>query len=960
MRKLLILIGCLVGWIAQGQTIQRLGGTTTQIYIPGQLRVDSIVYLPYRDTTFTPAQIGAVVVKSSNNLLYMWGGTRWLTIPLGSIAWGTITGLIANQTDLTTYLSTNYQPVLTQGYGIDIASNTVIFDSAHVRKVDTVERVNDSTLEFTINGAPHNVLLRGTAAGGINSLSMAAPSTLFGTPVNFSNTGGAWTGSLLLNTASPGTFLAGPVTGSAAAPTMRAITTTDLPTGIPNGNLANSLINVTLGTSGTTPAWASSSVSLGSTLTLNLPFAGPSSSGPLTSSDWNRFNTGISSLVTSVNGQSGIVVAKNADSLLSYPLDFSSLHNGYVLGYDSVTGTFGLQSGLPQTWQQTLSTGRTFANADSVLLNGYSFYLKGGLTMAESVHIGVAGGYSPLDSIIGYGDSHMWGELSDNTTQSVVVDTAKRWFTIAARNLGLIPIDNGVPGATLVSNFVDNIPTFPYFSVHTKWMIVEFGTNDLYQSVDSNTFKANYIAALDSLVLNRGWPANRIVLVTPYLFFSGYAPLVTDWGILVKEIAAIVGCQVFDAYTLINNYGGVSNSPDGIHVADDAHYLEGMTLAKMLSDSIRHNGQPLAANGLVDFQNLQLTNLDSADNNTMPVGIDQYLHLKRFRRNAWAALSLPDPQIGNIKLQGNINSTNITAQLGYFTGGTISPPGPSVGIGYDAINDWGTIFARDTNSGGVAKTLYIQPFGGAITLGGNTTCGANVQAQNFVAIGAIDPTGPNPSLYGYYSQGNFGGLMTYGPHDLVFNEYGGDVIIGGNSNNIDPSIGSQQFQVLRNSIFGDTVACVARISYTTNLGSSLGIRSVPDKGYVDSSLAVGGLKAHNDLTAQTTAVSTVTSYAVPGSGSFNTFSVGGYITITALSLDVIQLQVGWTDETSTSRTQSFFVQGATTGIGATGAYAYSPVTIRAKQGTTITVATILTTGSGSITYDVGGNITRLY
>lgn len=125
-------------------------------------------------------------------------------------------------------------------------------------------------------------------------------------------------------------------------------------------------------------------------------------------------------------------------------------------------------------------------------------------------------------------------------------------------------------------------------------------------------------------------------------------------------------------------------------------------------------------------------------------------------------------------------------------------------------------------------------------------------------------------------------------------------------------------------------------------------------------IALGGILAKNDLTAQSGAVGTVTSYAVPGSGGFNTFRVGGYLTVTAVSLDVIQLQVTYTDETSTSRTQSFFVQGATTGISATGANGYSPMDIRVKQGTTITVATVLTTGTGTITYDAGSSITQLY
>lgn len=120
------------------------------------------------------------------------------------------------------------------------------------------------------------------------------------------------------------------------------------------------------------------------------------------------------------------------------------------------------------------------------------------------------------------------------------------------------------------------------------------------------------------------------------------------------------------------------------------------------------------------------------------------------------------------------------------------------------------------------------------------------------------------------------------------------------------------------------------------------------------------LRAKADSISQSGALATVTSYVVPGSGGFNTYRVGGYINVTAISVDVIQLQVTYTDERSTSRTQSFFVQGATTGISAAGANGYSPIDIRVKQGTTITVGTILTTGTGTVTYDVGANIIQLY
>lgn len=122
---------------------------------------------------------------------------------------------------------------------------------------------------------------------------------------------------------------------------------------------------------------------------------------------------------------------------------------------------------------------------------------------------------------------------------------------------------------------------------------------------------------------------------------------------------------------------------------------------------------------------------------------------------------------------------------------------------------------------------------------------------------------------------------------------------------------------------------------------------------------VAGPVASNDLTGQT-AGATVTSFSVPGSGSFNTFSVGGYVTITAVALDVVQMQITWTDETNTSRTQVFYPMGSTTpGLSATGSNPYPTATIRAKQGTTITIATVLTTGTGSITYDAGGTITQM-
>jgi hypothetical protein len=118
------------------------------------------------------------------------------------------------------------------------------------------------------------------------------------------------------------------------------------------------------------------------------------------------------------------------------------------------------------------------------------------------------------------------------------------------------------------------------------------------------------------------------------------------------------------------------------------------------------------------------------------------------------------------------------------------------------------------------------------------------------------------------------------------------------------------------------------------------------------------LKQSADATGLTGAQATFTQFTPTVTG---TYQIGGYLTITAISLDVIQLQVTYTDETSTSRTLVFYPQGLTVpGLSATGTSSFSPIQIRAKGGNAITVATVLTTGTGSITYDAGASITDLY
>lgn len=163
------------------------------------------------------------------------------------------------------------------------------------------KRLTDSTFYVARTDSTRDtVLIRGTAAGGsINSLTLAAPSLLFGTPINFSNGLGAWSGTMTLNNQNPNTFFAGPTSGSPGAPTMRQLVVNDLPINIPNGNLQNTSITFGIGTGGTSPNWSTTSPALGSSTVLNIPLVNSLNTGLTTPTQFGYWNQKVDSITIS-------------------------------------------------------------------------------------------------------------------------------------------------------------------------------------------------------------------------------------------------------------------------------------------------------------------------------------------------------------------------------------------------------------------------------------------------------------------------------------------------------------------------------------------------------------------------------------------------------------------------------------------------------------------------------------
>lgn len=110
------------------------------------------------------------------------------------------------------------------------------------------------------------------------------------------------------------------------------------------------------------------------------------------------------------------------------------------------------------------------------------------------------------------------------------------------------------------------------------------------------------------------------------------------------------------------------------------------------------------------------------------------------------------------------------------------------------------------------------------------------------------------------------------------------------------------------------------------------------------------------ILAQTTA-QTVTTVTPSVAG---TFQLSGWVSITAVATDVLQLQTTYTDENANAQTQTFFPQGLTSAnLASTGAFTFPSMTIRSQAGSAITLKVVLTVGAGSAAYDAGGSILQV-
>lgn len=275
---------------------------------------------------------------------------------------------------------------------------------------------------------------------------------------------------------------------------------------------------------------------------------------------------------------------------------------------------------------------------------------------------------------------------------------------------------------------------------------------------------------------------------------------------------------------------------------------------------------------------------------------------------------------------GTFTVTNLVASAGYATFGTTT----SNEYVPNAFSGASTAVSQYQVQGGTSNAFKVGVYGGTITTltSGQTYTGLVVGnqlvgtftsgAQPLIASAAFKP--PTITI-------NSSGTVTDATPWISYNGTGGVVNWNGWEKGGIHRMSSTQIDTLTAS---------------TGVGTDANKRLI--------SISVPITQATSDLTAQTTAV-TITTFTVGASTA--TFNISAYLNVTAVTLDVIQVQVTYTDENSNAQTVSF------TTLNSISDSNYNPITIRAKNGTVITVKTNLTTGTGSVTYDAGARINQL-
>lgn len=197
----------------------------------------------------------------------------------------------------------------------------------------------------------------------------------------------------------------------------------------------------------------------------------------------------------------------------------------------------------------------------------------------------------PVDTIDFYGKTTVFcgNSITLGVAASPMADN--RWTTLFSTAKGTTQVNNGVSGMTMQSGGCGSVFANAYIPTYVAGthaaLFIALGINDVGNNIPALTaagFKTAYQAALTNATTTKGWPPNRIVLMTPYkanayTAYVGSCSVVTpadvtrqgQYNTAVQEVAIEYGTRLVDMYTAMLGLDASYFNADLLHPNNLGH-----------------------------------------------------------------------------------------------------------------------------------------------------------------------------------------------------------------------------------------------------------------------------------------------------------------------------------------------------------------------------------------------------
>lgn len=406
---------------------------------------------------------------------------------------------------------------------------------------------------------------------------------------------------------------------------------------------------------------------------------------------------------------------------------------------------------------------------------------------SQNIYRNVTGSYVRKISYA-LGDSYTVGVGASNTKFNYITQYANMSgdsivnLGISSSTLLYYPPYDPAGVLSLDETYATNIPT--YNSATMNVLFIAYGFNDHRVSYPVDTFKTHYNAIINYAKSTKGWPAQSIVLVSPwYMPPTAYVSLFGQpipnetqklaYVAAVQSLSSTQGTKYADTYNLIK--GGIKRlgmNADSIHGNNTNYALVGKYLNGIVRYTINQNGQRLAVQGLTELSSLKLSTDDTLKTtNFTPVAADSTGRIRK-APNAYILANPADAQGANINVSGDVQGTRMyVAQTPPIRGSSVYGAEFNVPVRVNAIYATGSFVAPPGN----AISMFVTSGEGYLT-----SYNADSAKYNTLRINPGN-TGTNSSL----------GQVIIGTGDVRFVKGTVKVGISGNSLATGQFVGSQ-------------------------------------------------------------------------------------------------------------------------------------------------------------------------